>query len=347
MTKLLMLLMLMLPLADVWAQHTLRGVVRDTTGTVMPYSTVYVEELQRGTLTAQNGEYTMKDVPDGEYTVRTSYVGYSTIVTKVRISGQDTNQDFALHEEVVSMAELIILPDGVDFAHYVMNQLIKNMKPLKQKVASYDGVVQAYMEKHIDLSKLPHKGLLRMAASLAGWGKVMKIMIEYPDFLVDMEEDVYFRKGKIKNSDLCITRIEPELNRKELKAVLRKDWFLDTNLYDQFYDEVKTKIKSLSGKKPKYQLRYAGSYEEDGHLIFILKYGKTQVEVVDECWQIRRMIYHANTRTINFEFHELLPGVYLPVAGRAQFRLDYDKFPHGTIDMSLGLQYRNLYPAVR
>lgn len=337
-----MIIAMLMPMAGAWAQHSIKGVVKDTADAVMPYCAIYVEELQRGALTDQNGVFVMDGVPSGDYSVRASFIGFATKEVKVNVADRDVFLSFKLHEEAITMAEVIILPDGVDFAHYVMNQLEKNMKPLKKQLTSYDATVKGHMDKHIDLRKMPHKGLIRMAAGMSGWGKVMKIMMEYPDFLLDMEEDVHFNKGKITNSDLRITRLEPELNRKELKAVLRKDWFLDENLYDKFYDEVKGKIKALKGKNPKYKLQYAGSYEEDDHLIFILKFGRYQVEVVDECWQIRRMRYQARTRTINFEFRELVPNVYLPVAGRAEFRLDYEKFPKGTIGLSVGMQYRNV-----
>lgn len=327
---------------QVQAQHTLKGVVRDTAGVAMPYSTIYVEELQRGALADQNGEFLIKDVPSGSYKVRASYIGFATNETALQVVDKDIYLTFTLHEEAISLAEVIILPEGVDFATYVMTQLEKHRQPLKKKMTAYDATVRAKLDKKIDLSKMPHKGLLRIAARMMAWGKVFNIMTKYPDFQLEMEEDVQFRKGKMKNGDLRITDIKPELNRRELKSVMQKDWFLDMNLYDKFYDEVGKKLKQLQGKNPKYKVQYMGSYEENDRLVFILKYGRTQVEIVDECWQIRRMQYHASTRTINFEFQELVPGVFLPVAGRAEYRLDYEKYPKGTIRLSMGLQYRNI-----
>lgn len=326
----------------VWAQHVLKGVVRDSTGVAMPYSTIFVEELQRGALADQKGEFLITDVPNGSYHVRASYIGYSTKQTDVQVADRDVFMSFVLHEEAISLAEVIILPEGVDFATYVMTQLEKHRQPLKKKMTAYDATVRAKLDKQIDLSHMPHKGLLRIAARMVAWGKVFNILTKYPDFQLEMEEDVQFRKGKMKDGNLRITKVEPDLNRRELKSVMQKDWFLDMNLYDKFYDEVGKKLKQLQGKNPKYKVQYMGSYEENDRLVFILKYGRTQVEIVDECWQIRRMQYHANTRTINFEFQELVPGVFLPVAGRAEYRLDYDKFPKGTVRLSMGLQYRNI-----
>lgn len=342
MKKLLFVLMFLLTAVHLQAQHVLRGVVRDTAGVAMPYSTIYVEELQRGALADQKGEFTITDVPAGRYRLRASYIGYSTKETELQVADRDIFLTFILHEEAISLAEVIILPEGVDFATYVMTQLEKHRQPLKKKMTAYDATVRAKLDKQIDLSHIPHKGLLRIAARMMAWGKVFNIMTKYPDFHLEMEEDVQFRKGKMKNGDLRITDIQPELNRRELKSVMQKDWFLDMNLYDKFYDEVGKKLKQLQGKNPKYKVHYMGSYEEDGRLVFILKYGRTQVEVVDECWQIRRMQYKARTRTINFDFQELVPGVFLPVAGRAEYNLDYEKFPKGTVRLSMGLQYRNI-----
>lgn len=329
-------------MTTVWAQHVLKGVVRDTAGVAMPYSTIYVDELQRGALADQKGEFQIADVPSGSYSVRASYIGYSTKEVDVQVADRDVFLTFVMHEEAISLAEVIILPEGVDFATYVMTQLEKHRQPLKKKMTAYDATVRAKLDKQIDLRHMPHKGLLRIAARMVAWGKVFNILTKYPDFHLEMEEDVQFRKGKMKDGDLRITKIEPDLNRREMKSVMQKDWFLDMNLYDKFYDEVGKKLKQLQGKNPKYKVQYMGSYEENDRLVFILKYGHTQVEIVDECWQIRRMQYHANTRTINFEFQELVPGVFLPVAGRAEYRLNYEKFPKGTVRLSMGLQYRGL-----
>lgn len=329
-------------MTTVWAQHVLKGVVRDTAGVAMPYSTIYVDELQRGALADQKGEFLITDVPSGSYSVRASYIGYSTKGVDVQVADRDVFLTFVMHEEAISLAEVIILPEGVDFATYVMTQLEKHRQPLKKKMTAYDATVRAKLDKQIDLRHMPHKGLLRIAARMVAWGKVFNILTKYPDFHLEMEEDVQFRKGKMKDGDLRITKIEPDLNRREMKSVMQKDWFLDMNLYDKFYDEVGKKLKQLQGKNPKYKVQYMGSYEENDRLVFILKYGHTQVEIVDECWQIRRMQYHANTRTINFEFQELVPGVFLPVAGRAEYRLNYEKFPKGTVRLSMGLQYRGL-----
>lgn len=334
--------MMLVPMTSVWAQHVLKGVVRDSAGVVMPYSTIFVDDLQRGALADQKGEFVITDVPSGKHNVRASYIGYTTKQTEVVVGERDVFLTFTLHEEAISLAEVIILPEGVDFATYVMTQLEKHRQPLKKKMSAYDATVRAKLDKKIDLSHFPHKGLLRIAARMVAWGRVFNLLTKYPDFQLEMEEDVQFRKGKMHNGDLRITNVQPDLNRRELKAVLQKDWFLDMNLYDKFYDEVAKKLKQLQGKNPKYKVQYKGSYEEDGRLVFILKYGSTQVEVVDECWQIRRMQYHARTRTINFEFQELVPGVFLPVAGRAEYRIDYDKYPKGTVRMSMGLQYKNL-----
>lgn len=331
-------------MTTVWAQQVLRGIVRDSAGVAMPYSAIYVEDLQRGVLADQQGEFVITDVPAGKHTVRASYVGYATRQTDVTVAGRDVHLTFVLHEEAISLAEVIILPEGMDFATYVVSQLEKHRQPLKRKMSAYDATVHARFEKQIDLSNLPHKGLLRIAARMVAWGRIFNIMTKYPDFSIEMEEDVKFRKGKMSNGDLRIISLEPDLNRREMKSVMQKDWFLDMNLYDKFYDEVMKKLKQIKNKTTKNKVEYLGSYEEDGRLVFIIKYGRHRVEVVDECWQIRRMHYHARTRTINFEFQELVPGVFMPIAGRAEYHLDYDKYPKGDVRLSMGLQYRSPTP---
>ncbi|MBQ0073696.1 MAG: carboxypeptidase-like regulatory domain-containing protein [Prevotella sp.] len=340
MKRLLLIIFIEVLCISVYAQNLL-GIVTNDKGTPMPYATVYIEALKQSAICDANGRYEFVALPKGKHTLRASFIGYHT-ATMVVDTETMTHADFKLSEEVVSLNEFIVLPKGMDFCQYVMSQLDKNRKPLKKRLASYDCRTTATMEKSIDLSELRKQRTIRFALWVAGWAKNFDTFVKYKDLRMTMAEDVHFNKGTITNSKLQIISTIPKLTASELKSIGKKDWFLDDNSYDRFYDEMHKKIKALQSKKSKYKLSFHGSYEEGGKTIYIMRYGHTQVDVVSGCWQIRRMRYKSNSRSIYFEFQELSPGVFLPVSGHAEYDINYTGYPKGTVKMSMSYKYRNI-----
>lgn len=320
---------------------SISGTVFDHEGKPMPYATVYVEAMRKGTTTDQKGQYRLEGLKEGTLQIQVSYIGYRTHIQKVALK-ESVVLDIHMEEETVTLDEMVVLPGGMDFSHYVMAQLEKNIAPLKRKITSYDGIVSARLEKAINLEKLPHRRTIRFALMVVGWAKIFDAMVKYPDLSIAMEEEVHFRKGKLNNGDTRIVSVRPQVTDREMKSFNRKDWFIGDNTYDMFYDKVKDKIKSLKKKNAKYDVNYCGSYTEGGHQIHIIKYGRTQVDVVDGCWQIRRMKYKSSTRTMYFEFHELVPGVFMPIAGQAEYNIDYDGYPKGVVKLALAYDYHGI-----
>jgi hypothetical protein len=64
----------------------IKGVVRDgVTGEPIISATIYVVELETGTNTDFDGFFAMSDVPIGTYTVRCTYLGYDSLISKVKV----------------------------------------------------------------------------------------------------------------------------------------------------------------------------------------------------------------------------------------------------------------------
>lgn len=326
----------------VHAQRTISGTITDSLGVPMPYASLFVQDLQQGAIADSNGHYEITNLPQGRHSIKVSFIGFRTRVFDIDVADRNLVMDVRMQEEVVSLDELVVLPNDMDFAHYIMFQLEKNIRPLKSRLTSYDITTRTHLAKEINLSGMPKRRTIRFLCSLMGWGKIFDIMLKYPEFAITMEEDGHFDKGTMKTSDLTVVNVTPRLTDSEMKSVKKKDWFMDQVAYDDFYDLVKKKIKSLKSKKSKYELQYRGSYEEGGKTIFIVEYGRTHVEIVDGCWQIRRIKYKSSNREIYAEFQPLSPSVYLPVSSYASFDINYEKYPKGKAKMALGYTYKNI-----
>lgn len=323
-----------------WAWR-ISGVVTDVNGETMPYATVMLEGERRSTVTDAMGRYLLDDVASGKHTLKVTFIGFKTLTHTLNVTA-DVVYNARISEESVTLDEYVVKQGGVPFSRNVMNQLEKNIKPLKKRIASYDCVTTGFLEKNIPLSELKKRRTIRFGLMMIGWGKVFDVLVKYDKISMRMSENVQFRKGKIKSSEPHIISLSPKMTDSEIKSITKKDWFLDDNTYDRFYDNVKDKIKSLKKKNSKYDVTYCGRYTEGKHTVYILKYGHTQVDVVAGCWQIRRMKYKSGSRTIYFEFEELSPNVFMPISGHAEFDIDYEGYPKGTVKMSLGYNYKSI-----
>ncbi len=71
-----------------FAQTMITGVVKDAgDGKPLTGANVVLAELNRGTITDEEGVFMLKDVPSGEYTLRVSFLGYVAYQEKVQVPG--------------------------------------------------------------------------------------------------------------------------------------------------------------------------------------------------------------------------------------------------------------------
>ncbi|WP_421918945.1 TonB-dependent receptor [Marinifilum sp.] len=80
--------------------NTLHGSVSDPNGSALIGANVYIEELKLGSVSDFNGNYSIDKIPDGEYNITVSYIGYTKYSTKIKIT-KTTELKIELQEGVV------------------------------------------------------------------------------------------------------------------------------------------------------------------------------------------------------------------------------------------------------
>lgn len=89
---------------------TLSGIVTDkVTGNPLPYVTIHVPGSSKGAVSDADGKFEIKPLTEGIHLVHFSFVGYQSLVNKVKIDGNTTIL-IALEENVMELKELIITP---------------------------------------------------------------------------------------------------------------------------------------------------------------------------------------------------------------------------------------------
>ena len=90
------------------ATATLTGNIKDASdGSNLMGVTVFVPDLSIGTVTDENGNYSLKDLPKRKLTLQISYVGHQTIIKTLDLT-KDTHVDFVMKESNALINEVVV-----------------------------------------------------------------------------------------------------------------------------------------------------------------------------------------------------------------------------------------------
>ncbi|MBP6023644.1 TonB-dependent receptor [Ferruginibacter sp.] len=99
---------LLTPLPKTILKGNFSGKITDVkTGKPVAAATIYITDVKIGSASDNEGNFIIKNIPDGNHLVEISHVGYTTIAESVNISG-DTKKDFILTESVVENNAVIV-----------------------------------------------------------------------------------------------------------------------------------------------------------------------------------------------------------------------------------------------
>lgn len=87
-----------------------RGVIKSENSQVIPYVTVIIKELNKGTISNDFGEYELKKLKPGVHTLEVSSIGFDVIYKKITIEkGEITTVNFILKESKIMLQEVEII----------------------------------------------------------------------------------------------------------------------------------------------------------------------------------------------------------------------------------------------
>ncbi len=91
------------------------GVVTDAnSGETLPGVNVVLTELQRGTSSNADGEYTIENVPSGTYTLEATFIGYKNVQTQVEVSSGEVQENIAIQPDVLGLDEVTVSALGFE-----------------------------------------------------------------------------------------------------------------------------------------------------------------------------------------------------------------------------------------
>lgn len=139
------LLLLLIATTSSYAQNSLKGIVTDADDqSVIPFATVYIPDLEKGSNTDIDGHYSLVGIPKGRYQLIISAIGFKTFSKTMTFPGEPT-LNVELTHAAIEMDEVIVsTPFHKLQSENVMKVAQANVKKLKTQgaITLSDGISQ-------------------------------------------------------------------------------------------------------------------------------------------------------------------------------------------------------------
>ncbi|UCG27938.1 MAG: carboxypeptidase-like regulatory domain-containing protein [Bacteroidales bacterium] len=132
--------------------QVIRGNIADKEGKPIPFSTIFIVELTRGTTANIDGRFELQ-VPEGHYTLFIRALGYRTDIKEVDVEKEPVNINTILFEQVYKIEEVRVYSGQEDPAYGIMRKAIGLAPYYLNQVNHWNAEV--YMKGSIDVLKIP------------------------------------------------------------------------------------------------------------------------------------------------------------------------------------------------
>ncbi len=113
----LIFFVLFLHIIKVNAQNQIKGKVTDVNNEPLIGASVFLPELNKGTITNQAGEYLISNIPNGKIKIQFSFVGYNTEMKTIDITQPENKVNTTLTIAIIQSQEVVITGGYVSSQH--------------------------------------------------------------------------------------------------------------------------------------------------------------------------------------------------------------------------------------
>lgn len=99
---------------NAFAQVSVTGTVTDAnSGEVIPGASIFLQEVQRGDATDLNGEFEIRNVSAGSYTLIATFVGYERLLRTIQVGTTDLTVNLQLTPSVLALDDVVVTAFGI------------------------------------------------------------------------------------------------------------------------------------------------------------------------------------------------------------------------------------------
>lgn len=141
----------LIALSDLDGQ-VIKGTIKDSSGEPIPYSTVYIRELQQGATANSKGIYELR-LKEGKYNVIFQSLGYTPEIRNITVGKTTLTLNVVLHVQYYQIPEVRITATGEDPAYGIMRKAIGLAPYYLNQVSHYKAEV--YLKGNLVINKIP------------------------------------------------------------------------------------------------------------------------------------------------------------------------------------------------
>ena len=101
--------MLLLITTFMYSQNTIKGTITNSeTNNAISFANVYFPELEKGSITDESGSFTITSLPNGNFNIVVSLIGFETYSEDIYINNKQLNLTITLNPSLIEMDEVIV-----------------------------------------------------------------------------------------------------------------------------------------------------------------------------------------------------------------------------------------------
>lgn len=93
---------------NVYSQNGIYGKITDDSGSSLTGAAIFIPELNKGVISDAQGNFYLSNLPDGEYRLQVSFLGFRTAIQLVHLNGSKLQIDFIMIQSPVEGEEIVI-----------------------------------------------------------------------------------------------------------------------------------------------------------------------------------------------------------------------------------------------
>lgn len=276
----------------------IKGTLSNSRGEVLPYATIYINEIQSGTTTNQSGYFEIILAP-GTYNMVFQYLGYQTISKRVTVGNDFVTLDVTLQDKSVELRSATIYAGKEDPAYTLMRKAIAKAPVHLQELNWY--TAQVYMKGSGRVIDAPF--FIRKKLAEEGFDSTTA-------YISETVTNVRYERPNTYKQEVISTRTSGSSNNSAQNSFV----------FSSFYQpEIAGMVSPFSKKAfSYYRFKYIESFEDRGYTINKIQVvprsnGDNVVEgylyLVENDWNI----YRINFVTYNEGIKVWIRGVYAPI----------------------------------
>ena len=84
-----------------YAQNKITGKISDQDNLSLTGATIFISEMNKGTISDKNGNYELLNLPNGKIKIQFSFVGYTNRVETVELKGESVELNIMLKQTAI------------------------------------------------------------------------------------------------------------------------------------------------------------------------------------------------------------------------------------------------------